>query len=456
MRLEDALARARAGREAAVAELVEFLTIPSVSALERHRDDVRRAALWVAGRLEGLGMRVEVAEGESNPVVHAEWLGRPGAPTLGIYNHYDVQPPDPLEEWETPPFQPAIRGGAIYARGASDDKGQLLAGVKAAEHAFAAGGPPVNLRFFYEGEEEVTGPSLARFLRANAGRLATDYLLVADGQFEGPGRPGITTGLRGVLHLQIEAAGAAADLHSGLYGGVAPNPLNTLAHVLSGLKGPDGRVTVPGFYDDVRDPAPAELAGWERLGVTEEGVRAEIGAAALEGEAGHGVLERLWTRPTFDVHGVVGGFTQEGTKTVIPARAHAKASFRLVPDQDPARILPALREHARALATPGVEVTVRELGASRPALFGVDHAGVRAAQRAFRATFGAEATLRRVGASIPVTADFQETLGPKMVVTGFGLPGDGLHSPNERFALGQYHGATEMILRLMAELAASG
>jgi acetylornithine deacetylase/succinyl-diaminopimelate desuccinylase-like protein len=453
--LAEALRVARAGRATAVDELVELCAIPSVSALPAHRGDVRAAAEWAADRLRRLGMEVEVLEGSVHPVVLAHWLGRPGAPVLGIYNHFDVQPADPLGEWTSPPFEPQVRDGFVYARGVSDNKGSLVAGVKALEALFAAGAPPVNLRVFYEGEEEVTGPSLGECLREHRDRLATDYLLLADGEFDGVGLPGMLTGLRGVLQFQIEAVGAAADLHSGLYGGVAPNPLNSLAHILSGLKGPDGRIAIPGFYDDVRLPSADELAQWPSAEEVEAGVVGEIGAVALEGEAEHSVLERLWTRPTLDVHGIVGGFMEEGTKTVIPARAVAKVSMRLVPDQDPARILPALVARVEELATPGVQVRVTDLGRGRPALFGIDHAGVGAAQRAFEATFGSPARLRRMGASVPVAADFQEVLGAKMIVTGFGLPGDGYHSPDEHFAIDQLHGATEMIVRLAHELAAT-
>lgn len=451
--LAQALEYARAEREAALADLRELLAIPSVSALPRHREDVRRAAEWVAERLRALGMEVELAEGEVHPVVSAQWLGRPDAPTLAIYAHYDVQPPDPLAEWQTPPFEADVRDGVVYARGATDDKGPLVAALRAAEYAFRAGGPPVNLRFLLEGEEEITGPSLGQYLRANGERVPMDYLLIADGAFESPGVPAIVTGLRGVLQFRIDVEGAAVDLHSGLYGGVAPNALNSLAYVVSGLKGRDGRVRVPGFYDDVREPTPDELAKWRGYGVDDEAVLRDIGAVALEGEVEYTPLERTWTRPTFDVHGIVGGFMDEGTKTVIPARAYAKCSFRLAPDQDPDKILPALRARVEELATPGVRVSVTSLGKSQPALFGTDHAGVAAAQRAFETVFGARATLKRVGGTIPVAADFQQTVDPHIVVTGFGYPTDGMHSPNERFALSQFHGGTEMILHLMAELA---
>ena len=354
--LEDALELARSGREQAESELIELVSIPSISALSRHREDVRSACDWTAGRLRRMGLEVEVAEvlEGGHPVISAEWMGAgAGRPVLAIYGHYDVQPPDPLSEWTTPPFEPVVRNGVLAGRGASDNKGQYLAGLKAAEYAFAAGPPPVNLRFLIEGEEEITGRSLPEFVLSNAGRLRTDYLFIADGQFAAPGLPSLITALRGLLYVEIEAEGAAVDLHSGIYGGVAPNPLNTLAHILSALKGRDGRVTLPGFYDRVRPPSAAELEAWARLPGGEEELLQDMAVAALEGEAEFTPAERRWSRPSLDVHGVVGGFIDEGKKTVIPARAKAKVSFRLVPDQDPTEVLEALEAQVRLLTTPG-------------------------------------------------------------------------------------------------------
>jgi acetylornithine deacetylase/succinyl-diaminopimelate desuccinylase-like protein len=341
--LDQVLERARERRAEAEAALFEYVSIPSVSALPEHGDDCRRAAGWVADRLRGMGMDVRVLDvkGGTHPVVAAEWLGRPGAPTLAIYGHYDVQPADPLGEWVSPPFEPAVRDGYVYGRGTDDNKGQHLAGVLAAEHWFAAGGPPINLRFLIEGEEEVTGRSLARLLRTNSQELASDYVLIADGGFVKQGLPALVTGLRGLLSTEIEVTGPAVDLHSGIFGGIAPNPFNSLAHVLAGLKDREGVVRVPGFYDDVVPPKDEELRDWGRLPVTDEDLLAAVGSTALAGEPGHSWLERRWARPTLDVHGVVGGFTGVGSKTVIPARATAKVSMRLVPRQDPRRILAA-------------------------------------------------------------------------------------------------------------------
>ncbi|MEP7105014.1 MAG: M20/M25/M40 family metallo-hydrolase, partial [Chloroflexota bacterium] len=351
-----------------------------------------------------------------------------------------------------PPFEPTVRDGFVFARGSDDNTGQVMCGIRAAELAFANGGPPVNLRFFVEGEEEVGGPSLPEFLKAEAPRLGTDYLFIADGQFTAPGLPNLLTGLRGLLYTEVEAVGAAADLHSGIYGGVAPNPLNTLAHVISALKDREGRVTIPGFYDGVIPPDDRELTHWRSLPITEEEQKSAMGVPALEGEAGFSPLERRWARPTLDVHGILGGFQGEGQKTVIPARATAKIAMRLVPEQDPDRIFESLAEYVDSLATPGVRVTARKLSQARAVRTGTDHLGVEAAARAFEAAYGVRPVLVREGGSIPVTLDFQEILRPHLLVTGFELPGDALHSPNEKYSLDQYFRGIEMVLHLMENL----
>jgi acetylornithine deacetylase/succinyl-diaminopimelate desuccinylase-like protein len=453
--LESALESARAGRARAEAELCELLSIPSVSAMSEHQDDCRRAAVWLKDQLRGIGMRTELVDVHAGglPVLVAEWLERPGAPTLTIYGHYDVQPSDPVEEWRTPPFEPSVRDGFVYARGADDNKGQHLASVKAAEHWLVAGGPPVNLRFLIEGEEEVGGRSLPDYVRANARRLRTDHLFLADGTFVAPGQPNLLTGLRGLLYTEIEVTGARADLHSGLFGGVAPNPFNSLAHIVAGLKDRDGRILIPGFYDDVLPPLAAEVEAWERVPLTDQDLMQRMGVTELAGEPGQPARHRLWARPTLDVHGIAGGFTGEGSKTVIPARAMAKVSMRLVPGQTPARVLAALSEFVPALATPGTRARVVEVNSASPVLIDVAHPGIGAASRAFEAAFGAAPVLMREGATVPVVSDFQEVLGTQMMVTGFGLPDDGLHSPNERFSLDQFHRGTEMVIRLMQELA---
>jgi acetylornithine deacetylase/succinyl-diaminopimelate desuccinylase-like protein len=392
-------------------------------------------------------------EPEGQPVVMAEWLGHDGGPTLTIYGHYDVQPPDPLEEWTSPPFEPTIRDGFVYARGADDNKGQHLAGLKAAEHWFAAGRPPVNLRFLIEGEEEIGGRSLPAYVRANADRLSTDYLFIADGSFAAPGQPELVTALRGLLYTEIEVTGPRVDLHSGIFGGIAPNPFNSLAHILCGLKDREGRILIPGFYDDVQPPSSEELEGWASLGIDEEQQKRLMGVDELPGEPGFSLLERKWARPTLDVHGVMGGFTGAGSKTVIPARARAKVSMRLVPNQQPAKALAQFGEAVARLATPGTRAQVVELNSALPVRIETSHPGIEPARRAFAAAYGRPPVLVREGGSVPVTVDFQQALGTHLLVTGFGLPDDGLHSPNERMSLDQYHRGTEMVIHLIDELA---
>src|SRR5215467_5907559 len=453
--LDQVLERARGRRAEAEGQLFELISIPSVSALPEHRADCRRAAGWLAEKLRALGMDVQLADvlDGGHPLVVAEWLGRPGAPTLTIYGHYDVQPPDPLDEWRTPPFEPTVRDGCVYGRGADDNKAQHLASLLAAEHWFANGGPPVNLRFLIEGEEEVGGRSLPDYVRSHGADLAADYLIVADGSFVAPGQPALITGLRGLLYTEIEVVGPGVDLHSGIFGGVAPNPFNSLAHIVAGLKDRDGLVRIPGFYDDVEPPTAEELRDWQQLPITEDGLRRTMAVTELAGESGYSLMERKWTRPTLDVHGVIGGFTGAGAKTVIPARATAKVSMRLVPRQDPDRVLASLREAVAALATPGTSTNVRVISASAAVLMDTDHPGVRALRRAFAAGYGAEPVLMREGGSVPVTVDFQAALDAKLLVTGFGLPDDALHSPNERMSLDQYHRSVETMIHLLHELA---
>ena len=453
--LDQVLRRAREGRGQAEEELLDLLSIPSVSALPEHREDCRRAAEWLVGRLRQMGLRVELVDVsvDGHPVIMAEWLEREGAPTLTIYGHYDVQPPDPLEEWLSPPFQPTVRDGYVYARGADDNKGQHLAALQAAAHWLAAGGPPVNLRFLIEGEEEVSGRSLPEYVRANAERLATDYLLIADGSFFAAGLPQLVTALRGLLYTEIEVTGARVDLHSGIFGGIAPNPFNSLAHVIAGLKDREGRIQIPGLYDDVRPPAPEELRDWAALPVTDAELRDLMGVTELAGEPGYTALERRWARPTLDVHGVIGGFTGAGSKTVIPARAKAKVSLRLVPEQDPAKVLAQLREAVARLTTAGTSAQVTELNSAPPVRVDTGHPGIEACRKAFAAAFGRPPVLVREGGSVPVTIDFQQALNTRLLVTGFGLPDDALHSPNERMRLDQYHLGTEMVIHLMHELA---
>jgi acetylornithine deacetylase/succinyl-diaminopimelate desuccinylase-like protein len=454
MNLKEALDIARESRAQAETDYFDLLRIPSISALSRNAGDCRRAAEYLLGHFRRIGFEASLVEGDGHPTVRAEWLGAPGKPHLTIYGHYDVQPPDPVEQWVSPPFEPTVRDGIVYARGAADSKGNHFACLKAAEYAMAAGGPAVNLRFLIEGEEEGSSKVLPAFLEREAANLKTDFVLIDDGSFATEGQPDLITGLRGIVYTEVEVTGPAVDLHSGGYGGVAPNPFNTLGHIIAGLKGRDGRVNVPGFYDAVRKPSDAELASWERLGITDQSVLEQIEAPALEGELEYPLPVRLWARPTLDVHGVMGGFTDEGTKTVIPARATAKISMRLVPDQDPAQVFAAFATFCETLATPGTRVNVREIGApAPPVLSGTDHPGARAAAAAFEAVWGRPVSYLRTGGSIPVSVDFQRTLGAPLVITGFNQPNAGAHSPNEHMSLEYFHRGVEFMLRYFDELA---
>lgn len=453
---DKALGRAAAAREADLEDLLEELRIPSVSTAPERRDDCLSNARWLRDRFERLGMKAEIVDVMEGglPVVVADWNGRPGHPHLTIYGHYDVQPPDPLDEWDTPPFEPSIRDGVLYARGAADNKGNHMATVKAVEHLFAAGGPPVNLRFLIEGEEEISGESLPRYLRANGSRLRTDAVLIWDGGFAEDGHPTMATTLRGLLYVELHARGPAVDLHSGSYGGVAPNPINTLARIVGELKDREGHVTIPGFYDGIVPPSGEELAEWKKKdpGYAETLMRLS-GSRALEGEAGFLAMERTGSRPTLDANGIVGGFTGEGKKTVIPARASAKVSMRLVPNQDWRSILAALEKQVQELTTPGVEVKVEMLSAAPPVTCGVDHRPAQALRAAYQAAFGKTTAITRVGGSIPVAIDFQEAVGAPLVISGIPQADSAIHSPNERLTVDHYHGGIETVIRFICGLA---
>ena len=454
--LENALVRAAAARDADLEDLFEELRIASVSTLPERREDCLRNAQWLSDRLERLGMKTEIVDVMVGglPVVVADWNGRPGQPHLTIYGHYDVQPPDPMDEWKSPPFEPEVRDGLLFARGAADNKGNHMATVKAVEHLFAAGGPPINLRFVIEGEEEVTGESLPRYIREHGSRLKTDAVLIWDSGLDEDGHPTLATALRGLLYVELHASGPAVDLHSGVYGGVAPNPINTLARIVGELKDRHGHVTVPGFYDAVVRPTSEELADWKKKDARyAETVKRLSGARALEGEDGFLALERTGSRPTLDANGIVGGFTGEGKKTVIPARASAKVSMRLVPDQDWKVILAALQKQVQELTTPGVEITVDLLGAAPPVTCGVDHPAARAMRAAYKEVFGKETALIRVGGSIPVSIDFQEAIGAPLVISGIAQSDSAVHSPNERLAVDNYFRGIEAVIRFICGMA---
>ncbi len=439
-------------------ELKEFLRIPSVSTLPEHKADVERAAEFVARSLSGAGMEhVEIIPTAGNPLVYGDWLNAPGKPTILCYGHYDVQPPDPLELWRDPPFEPVVRDGNIYARGSADDKGQMYMHVKAAEALRAVSGTlPVNLKFLIEGEEEVGGASIAKYVAENPGKLKADVALVSDTPLYEAGLPTLCIGLRGLVYMEVKATGPARDLHSGLYGGASPNPVFGLIELLAKCKDAGGAIRIPGIYDDVAPPSPAEKESWQRLPFREaDFLRDEVGSSALTGESGYSVLERIWARPTFEVHGIAGGFTGAGAKTVIPSTATAKVSFRLVPNMVPEKIIQAFRNFVEQNAPAGIRIELQVLSAAPAVMVAPDHPAIKTAARVFGEMLGKPTVFTRNGVTIPVVADFANHLGIPSVLMGFGLPDDGLHSPNEKYRLGNYYQGIVTIARFFEEMGES-
>ena len=435
-------------------ELKELLRIPSVSTLPEHKGDCRRAAEALAAELTRIGMEnARLIETEGNPLVYADWLHAAGKPTALFYGHYDVQPADPLDEWLSPPFEPAERNGNLYARGAVDDKGQVWAQIKALESLLAATGSlPLNVRVIQEGEEEVGGEGIAVFVASKPPELKADFALVSDTELFAPGLPTLCVGLRGMIYTELEVRGAKSDLHSGMYGGAAPNPFMALAQMLARLKDEDGHILIPGFYDDIIPPSPAELAAWRSLPFDEEQYRiAEVGSRSLVGEAGYTVLERTWARPTLDVHGIPGGFIGAGAKTVIPAKAVAKVSMRLVPGMTPAKSFALYKAYVEKIAPAGVDVEVRLIHSGDPCLVRVDNPYIQAATRALKDVWGKETVFIRSGGSIPIVGDFDRHLGMPSVMMGFGLPDDNIHAPNEKFNLRNFELGIESIVRFLEE-----
>jgi acetylornithine deacetylase/succinyl-diaminopimelate desuccinylase-like protein len=436
-------------------ELKALLRIPSISTLPEHKADCRAAAESVAAEFKRIGMEnVRLIETDGHPMVYADWLHAAGKPTVLVYGHYDVQPPDPLDEWLSPPFEPTERDGNLYARGAVDDKGQVWAQVKALESLLAADGSlPLNVRILIEGEEEVGGEGIARYVASKPSELKADFALVSDTEMFAPGLPTLCVGLRGMIYTELEVRGARSDLHSGMYGGAAPNPFIALAQILAKLKDEDGHILIPGFYDDIVPPSPEELAAWLSLPFDEEQYRiAEVGSRQLVGEAGYSVLERTWARPTVDVHGIPGGFTGAGAKTVIPAKATAKVSMRLVPGMTPAKAYQLYKSYVERIAPPGVDVEVRLIHSGDPCLIPVDNPYIQAATRALKEVWGKETVFIRSGGSIPIVGDFARHLGLPSVMMGFGLPDDGLHAPNEKFHLKNFELGIESLIRFLGEV----
>jgi acetylornithine deacetylase/succinyl-diaminopimelate desuccinylase-like protein len=436
-------------------ELKAYLAIPSISALPEHAADVRRCAEWTADELRRIGMNnVQLFETPGHPVVYADWLGAEGAPTILFYGHYDVQPVDPVELWESPPFEATIRDGEIYARGAADDKGQVFMHFKAIEaHLKQNGRLPVNMKIILEGEEEVGSANLDTFIKDHKDLLAADVVVISDSPMFDRGVPSICYGLRGLVYFQIDIRGTKTDLHSGSFGGAVANPAMVLAQILAQMKDRSGRVKIPGFYDDVKELRAEEREQWKRLPFNERRYAKELGAPRLFGETGYTTLERVWARPTFEVNGLLSGFTGEGAKTVIPAVAMAKVSMRLVPNQDPDRIAELFEAYVKKVAPKTVELKVTRMHGGKPWMTEFDNPFVQAAGRAIEKGFGKAPVFNREGGSIPVVATFQEILGLPSVLFGVGLPDENAHAPNEKLDLQNFHGGVIASAYLYDEVA---
>ena len=455
--LQQALTYAHHNQGRHLDELHRFLRIPSISTLPEHKADTLAAAEWLAENMSQAGLEnVRIIPTRRHPLIYADWLhAGPEMPTVLIYGHYDVQPPEPVALWETPPFSPTVRDDFLYARGASDDKGQTLIQVKAvASYLQTNGRLPVNVKFIIEGEEESGGENLAQFIPANPELLRADVAVISDTAMFSPEQPSIVYGTRGICYSFLDVTGPDHDLHSGSFGGGVNNPLNALAHLIAQLKDGDGRILIPGFYDRVRPLNAEERSLLARNPLDPEAWLAETGAPRLWGEPEYSLVERLGARPTLDVNGIIGGYTGDGAKTVLPARAHAKLSMRLVPDQDPEEIAGLLATYVASIAPPTVKVTVSYVHGAPASVTDLKIPAMRAAAAAYTNVFGREPIYTREGGSLPVVGHFQRHLGLETILMGFGLPTDRIHSPNERFYLPNFYRGIETIIHFLAEYAA--
>lgn len=435
-------------------ELFEYLRIPSISTEPSRKADVARCADWLADHLRGIGIEdVTVEQTDGHPIVYAERIVDPSRPTYLVYGHYDVQPPEPLDLWDSPPFEPTLRDGKIFARGATDDKGQLFCHLKGVEAHLATNGElPVNVKLLIEGEEEVGSPNLDPWVEANKERLDCEAVIISDSSMYAPGIPSIMYALRGLAYFEMKVTGASHDLHSGLYGGAVANPINVLAEIIAKMHDEDGRVAVPGFYDAVRPLDDDERAEFASLPFSEEEFLAETGAPATHGERGYTTLERSTARPTLDCNGIWGGYMGEGAKTVLPSYACAKFSCRLVPDQEPQKVEQLVEEYVRTIAPPSVKVEICFHHGGWPVMTERDNPAVQAAMRAFEKSWGTKPVFIRGGGSIPVVATFDRVLGASTVLMGYGLNDDRLHSPNEKFDLECFHAGIRTSAHLWDEL----
>lgn len=423
-----------------IEELKDFLRIKSISTLPENQNDMQTAAQFVADKIKQAGIeKVEIYQTEGHPIVYAEWMGAPGKPTVLIYGHYDVQPADPIELWNTSPFEPVIKDDKIYARGATDDKGQMYVHIKSVESFFKVNGSlPVNVKFLIEGEEEIGSRNLYPFLKNNTDLLKCDAVLISDTSLWDEGIPTITYGLRGISYMEIEVTGPNRDLHSGTYGGAVPNPVNILADIISKLKDKNGRITIPGFYDDVLKPTKQEKDNLKKLKYSEKEFAKSIGIKKSVGEKGYSLLERIWSRPTLDCNGIIGGFTGKGAKTIIPSKASAKISMRLVPNQNPKKIEKLFSKYIKKLAPDYVDIKIISIHGGSPFIAKLNQPIMKVAAKAMSEAFGKETVFMREGGSIPIVVDFADKLKATPVLMGLGLDSENLHSPNEHFNLNHF------------------
>jgi succinyl-diaminopimelate desuccinylase len=438
-------------------ELCELLRIPSVSAIAAHRGDIENAADWVLAQFRSLGFQAEKIATPGNPLVYAESSAVPGAPTVLVYGHYDVQPVDPLDEWITPPFEPTRRGDNLFARGATDDKGQMFTHIKSAEAWLKTEGKlPVNLKYLIEGEEEVSSGNLFPFIDRERQKLACDVAVISDSSQFAPGRPAITYGLRGIAYYELRLNGPKQDLHSGTFGGAVTNPARALCWIMGVLVNDQGRIQVPGFYDDVVPLTAEERQQFAALQFDEAAFMRQIGVTGLSGEAGYSTLEHRWARPTCDINGLTSGYQGEGAKTVLPARASAKFSFRLVPNQDPKKISTALEPFLRKLLPPGITMELIDFHGAPGVVVPLDSPYMAAAVGAIERSFGTKPVFMREGGSIPIVTTFCQRLGVDTLLLGWGLDDDNAHSPNEKFNVKDFHRGIAASAYLWGELAKQG
>lgn len=437
-------------------ELASFLRIPSVSSLSEHKEDMLTAAEWLVKAFEKAGLEnVKIDETGGHPLVYADWLHAEGKPTVLVYGHYDVQPVDPLHLWESPPFDPQVRDNKLYARGASDDKGQTFMHIKAAEALLQLNGElPVNMKFIIEGEEEIGSPSLPAYVEKNKDALEADLIVISDTGMQGPGRPAVCYGLRGLAGIQIDVKGPKGDLHSGLYGGAVQNPLHAIVQILESFRDKEGVIQVEGFYDDVLPVSDQERAEFASLEFDLENEKNELGISEDFGEKGYSFVERTWIRPTLEVNGITGGFSGEGIKTVLPAEASSKITCRLVPDQDPDDIVAKLKAHVESHKPAGVSVEITEFDKGKPFLTPFDHPAIQAAGRSYEKVYGVPTAFTRMGGSIPIVAAFDEILERPVVLMGFGLASENFHAPNEHFHLENFDKGLRVICDYLFEASA--